>query len=303
MISKPNQQRLPDAPMQDMLRRAAGLVLVAQPIPSAVAAASVGFFALVAAAASHAPPDPGKLVRLVAAILFCQFAIGAVNDYHDVAVDATTTRLKPIVRGWISRSDALVVAGVATAVALACAASLGLPTAALIVVVEVLGLAYDLRFKGTAMSAVLYSIGFPLSPLLAWTVFGHYQPFLPWILPFGVALGLAMNIANSLPDLEADRQAGVRGLPHLLGMRRGLVLALITPPLAALVMLALSLVRWVPAHPLGLLVAILAGLLAALVPLILYLLRPTPSILRTNFYIQALGVIALATAWFAAVAL
>jgi 4-hydroxybenzoate polyprenyltransferase len=198
---------------------------------------------------------------------------------------------------------ALVQVFVATALVLALFAPLGPLPLLLGALIEGLGVAYDLWFKGTLVSGLLYAVYFPLIPLLAWTVFGRYQPFLPWILPVGAALGLAMNIANSLPDLETDRQAGVRGLPHLLGLRRGLVVALVTPPVVALVMLALSFARWAPGNQLWLLVALLAGLVSALVPLVLYLRRPTSTTLRTNFYIQALGVVALATAWFAAVAL
>ena len=31
------------------------------------------------------------------------------------------------------------------------------------------------------ISALLYAVYFPLIPLLAWSVFGHAQPFLPWV--------------------------------------------------------------------------------------------------------------------------
>src|SRR5256885_4196519 len=127
--------------------------------------------------------------------------------------------------------------------------------------IEGLGLAYDLGLKSTPFSGLLYAIYFPLIPLLAWAVFGSYQPFLWWVLPFGAALGLAMNIANSLPDLEADTAAGVRGLPHRLGLRNGLAVVWVTLPLVYLAMALLDLFGIVPAQPLGL---ALAGVAATL---------------------------------------
>jgi predicted acyl esterase len=50
-----------------------------------------------------------------------------------------------------------------------------------------------------------------------WAVFGHRQSFLPWLVPVGAVLGVAMNIANTLPDLENDLAGGVRGLPTAWG--------------------------------------------------------------------------------------
>lgn len=284
-------------------RRALGLLLVTHPIPSAMYVVAVALFALLAAAASHRPLDPWLLARTLAGVACAQIAIGTLNDYRDRELDARSKPSKPLVSGLVTPRMALAQVLVATLLVLVLFTPLGPLPLLLGVLIEGLGVAYDLWFKGTLVSGLLYAIYFPLIPLLAWTVFGRYQPFLPWILPVGAVLGLAMNIANSLPDLEADLAAGVRGLPHLLGLRLGLLLALLAPPVVALLLLALSLLRIVPARPLGLAIAILAALLSALVPLALYLRRPTPATLRTNFYVQALGVVALATAWFAAVAL
>lgn len=286
-----------------LTRRALGLLLITHPIPSAMYVLAVALFALLAAAASHRPIDPWLLARVLAGVACAQIAIGTLNDYRDRDLDAQSKPSKPLVSGLVTPRAALVQVLVATVLVLVLFAPLGPLPLLLGALIEGLGVAYDLWFKGTLVSGLLYAVYFPLIPLLAWAVFGRYQPFLPWILPIGAALGLAMNIANTLPDLEADRQAGVRGLPHLLGMRLGLVFALVTPPAVALVMLALSLVRWVPGNPRWLLVALLTALACVLVPLILYLRRPTSATLRATFYVQALGVVALATAWFAAVAL
>jgi 4-hydroxybenzoate polyprenyltransferase len=152
------------------------------------------------------------------------------------------------------------------------------------------------------MSAVLFALGFPLFPLLAWAVFGHWQTFLLWVVPFGAALGIAMNISNTLPDLEADKAAGVRGLPHLLGFRWGIALAWGIPLLILEGMWLLNLTGLVPAHSAGLVIASAAGILAALLPPALYLRHPSTGTLRLTFFLQSLGVVALAGGWIAAVA-
>ncbi len=284
-------------------QRAFGLLLVTHPIPSAMYVVAVAVFSLLAAAASRRPLDPWLLTRVVIGVACTQIAIGTLNDYRDRALDALSKPTKPLVRGLITPRAALVQVGIASALVLALFAPLG-PLALLLgVLIEGLGVAYDLWFKGTLVSGLLYALYFPLIPLLAWSVFGRYQPFLPWILPVGAALGVAMNVANSLPDLEADLAAGVRGLPHLLGLRHGLTLAWLTPPAVAALLLLLSLFDIVPAHALGLALAVAAALLSALISAALYVRRPAPATLRTTFYIQALGVVALGAAWFAAVAL
>jgi 4-hydroxybenzoate polyprenyltransferase len=263
---------------------------------------AVGVFAVLAAVATHHPVSPARLLRLLGGVYCTQVAIGAVNDYHDRALDAASGRAKPIARGLIAPWEALALALVATLILVAAVAPLGWLALALTLVIEALGLAYDLRFKGTPVSALLYAVYFPLNPLLAWVVFGHWQPFLPWLLPLGAAMGIVTNISNSLPDLEADRLAGVRGLPHLLGFRWGLRIVWSAPLFMLAVVWALALTGAVPARWPPLLAGTVAGVLATLLVIVRYQRRPTPQTLRLNFTIQAIGTVALAAGWLAAVA-
>lgn len=282
--------------------RALGFLLVTHPLPSALYVVGVGIFAWLAAAAAHRPLAPGPLALVLVGMACAQAAIGALNDYCDRERDARSQPTKPIVRGLIAPDQAL---GLAVACGLALLllyTPLGLAALVLGLLVEGLGLAYDLRFKGTPVSGLLFAVYFPLIPLLAWAVFGRWQPFLPWVLPLGALLGVAMNIANSLPDLEADIAQGVRGLPHLLGMRRALVAAWGLPLVALALVWILDLVGVVPARPLGMVVATVAVLVSTALAIGLYALRPGPRTLRLTFFIQALGVVALATGWLAAAA-
>lgn len=283
-------------------RHLLGLLLVTHPLPSAMYVVATALLSFVAAAAAHRNVTVVTLAQVLVCVACAQIAIGSLNDYCDRALDAASDRDKPIVRGLIAPWEAVALAVTASVVVLLTSAPLGLGVFVLALLIEGLGLAYDFRFKGTPISALLFAVYFPLFPLLAWVVFGRWQPFLPWLLPFGAALGIAMNVANTLPDLDADRAAGMRGLPHLLGYRRGLVVAWATPPLVVAAMWALQLTGLVPARLPLLLLASAAGLLSVLVPVILYRRHALPATLRRTFLIQGFGVILLAGGWIAAVA-
>jgi 4-hydroxybenzoate polyprenyltransferase len=263
---------------------------------------AVGAFSWLAAASASQPVDPALLARVLVAVAGAQCAIGATNDYVDLPLDAQSQPSKPLVRGLIHPNTALLLAIASSAVVLLVLPPLGLVPLLLGLLVELLGLAYDFGFKGTPVSALGYALYFPLIPLLAWSVFGHPQPFLAWVLPLGAVLGITMNVANSLPDLEEDVAHGVRGLPHLLGLRRGLWVAWGGPVVALGLLWLLDVTRVVPAALSGMLFASGAGLLSVALAVGLYQARPERDTLRVTFLIQAAGVVALGVGWLAAVA-
>jgi 4-hydroxybenzoate polyprenyltransferase len=284
-------------------QRLLGMLLVTHPIPSLMYVTAVALFSVLAAYSSGHAIVPATLARVLVGVACAQVAIGTLNDYMDRELDAQSGRSKPLVTGLITPRMALGQVISATILLLLLFMTLGWIALLLGMLIEGLGLAYDLGLKSTPFSGLLYAIYFPLIPLLAWVVFGSYQPFLWWVLPFGAALGLAMNIANSLPDLESDTEAGVRGLPHLLGLRNGLAVVWITPPAVYLVMALLDLFGIAPAQSLGLALAGIAATLPVAIAALLYFRRPNAHTLRITFYIQALGVVAMSAAWFFAVAL
>jgi 4-hydroxybenzoate polyprenyltransferase len=279
------------------------MLLVTHPIPSLMYVTAVALFSVLAAYSSGHTIIPATLARVLVGVGCAQVAIGTLNDYMDRELDAQSGRSKPLVMGRITPRMALGQVICATILLLLLFMPLGWVALLLGMLIEGLGLAYDLGLKSTPFSGLLYAVYFPLIPLLAWVVFGSYQPFLWWVLPFGAGLGLAMNIANTLPDLESDTEAGVRGLPHLLGLRNGLAVVWIIPPAIYLVMALLNLFGIVPAQPFGLALAGVAATLPVAIAALLYFRRPDTQTLRITFYIQALGVVAMSAAWFFAVAL
>jgi 4-hydroxybenzoate polyprenyltransferase len=77
-------------------------------------------------------------------------------------------------------------------------------------------------------------ISFGLLPAIATLAAAH--PVWPqwWAMAAGALLGIAAHVTNVLPDLDADRRTGVRGLPHRLGPRPSLIIAWASLVLAAL---------------------------------------------------------------------
>ena len=187
---------------------------VTHPVPVAMYMLLMALLAPIAAFSAHRALSIDAVVRLVLAMGCAQAAIGILNDYCDRALDAASKPQKPLVRGTVQSGEALALVVILTGLAILLAQSFGLAATLILCAIMALGFAYDLRFKGTWVSALLFALHFPLLPIFVWVALGVWQPFLPWILPLGAALGIAMNIANSLPDLDDDVAAGVRGLPH-----------------------------------------------------------------------------------------
>ena len=152
------------------LAHALGLLQVTHPLPSALYVIGVGLFSFLAAASRQHTPDPLILVRALAGVLCAQFAIGALNDYRDRASDAITQPEKPLARGVIAPWEALAIVALGSVGVVVLIAPLGIVPFILGALIEALGLAYDLWFKGTLVSAFLYAIYFPLIPLLAWAL-------------------------------------------------------------------------------------------------------------------------------------
>jgi 4-hydroxybenzoate polyprenyltransferase len=282
-------------------QRIAGFVRLIHAAPVAMYMLLMVALAPIAALSSHRPLTGEALLRLVLAMGFAQAAIGVLNDYCDRALDATSKPRKPLVRGTVQPGEALALVIILPGLALLAAQPFGLAPVLILAAIMALGFAYDLRFKGTPVSALLFALHFPLLPIFVWAAVGAWQPFLPWILPIGAALGTAMNIANSLPDLSEDIAAGVRGLPHLLGLGRDLALVWSIPLALALLIWLLHLSGLVPGLPLWLALATLAAVASTVAAMLLYRRKPDAATLKLTFYLQAFGALAFAVCWLVAV--
>jgi 4-hydroxybenzoate polyprenyltransferase len=172
--------------------------------------------------------------------MFClQACIGATNDIADVALDAGTKPGKPLPRGLVSRRAATWLAVGAGVVGLALSVPSGPAVTAAAVVGLAIGLAYDLRLKGTAWSWAGFAVGVPLLPAYAWLgAAGSLPPAFLVLLPTAVVAGAALALANLQADADRDAAAGVITAATVLGPWRTWLIG--TALLAVVVVLAAS---------------------------------------------------------------
>jgi 1,4-dihydroxy-2-naphthoate octaprenyltransferase len=90
------------------------------------------------------------------------------------------------------------------------------------IVVLAAGIWYDLGAKGTVFSWVPFAIFIPSLPLWGFAGANKFEPMLLLAYPLGAPISLALNVSNTLPDIDEDLAGGVRGLAHQLGTLRAL---------------------------------------------------------------------------------
>ena len=274
--------------------RLPGVVRLVHPFPSVLNAVVAGALACVAL---RGWPGAGRLLWVTLTMLVIQCAIGAVNDWADRTLDARAKPWKPIPSGLISADLArtLAVLLVGAAVALIVAG----PSRAWLLGFAGLGvgLAYDLGVKRTPFSALTYALALPLVPVWVWTAMERDSPALAGILPVGVLLGVALQLANALPDAEDDAAAGVRGTLQWLGHARGRRLAWLAFAAALIVAILLAPLLGLRRWPFALSWVIAALLL--LLAVLAYRREPSVRSLQRGWSLLAPAAGVLAIGWLA----
>jgi 4-hydroxybenzoate polyprenyltransferase len=163
----------------------------------------------------------GRLGLLAGLLATNQYAAGALNDAVDVErdVDAGRAADKPIPSGAISRRAVVALAVASGLASLGFGLALGPATFGLAVVALACAWGYDLWLKGTAFSVLPFALAVPLVPLFGYGAAGRFPPVLWWAWPIGALAAVAVHLADSLPDVESDRLAGVNGLAPRIGVR------------------------------------------------------------------------------------
>jgi len=281
----------PRAPSR--IARARGYLALLHPLPVVLVVVAMALFATVAA---RGAPPLDRLLGLLLSVLLCQVAIASLNDYCDRALDAQTKPSKPIPAGLVPAGAALGIALVATPLTLVAAAPLG--AVALLAAAAHLagGLAYDLWQKGTPWSAAPFVVAFPALPIWAWSAVAPFDPRLLEAYLIGAPLVVGLHLADTWPDVEADRAQGLRGLAHVLGPARARWLlwgAFASAPLL-LVALAASPGRHTPV------LLVTAGAAAALVGLALAISQGGAVRWPVAFVLLACTAIVVGVGWLAA---
>ncbi|GAC1375189.1 MAG: UbiA family prenyltransferase [Ktedonobacteraceae bacterium] len=195
---------------------ALGFFLLCHPLPVLFHIIAVTLFALLAA---WPRPVWGIIALVIAAHMAMQLSIAVLNDYYDRYLDILSKRNKPIARGLVLPREALILGFGLIVVMLV----LLLPLHPLALLFSLLylacGLGYNLGLKSTPFSGVVFALAIPLIPVYAFVGVGRIIPVIFWIIPVAALLGVALNLANSLPDIEEDAAHNARTLAVLLGVK------------------------------------------------------------------------------------
>lgn len=169
--------------------------------------------------------DRRGLLAVGAAVLAGQAAVGLSNDYLDRGRDRQAGRAdKPIVAGVVSARavgvGALAAGAACVPLSLLSGRSAGLTHLGAVTA----ALSYNAWFKFSALSAVPYAVAFGALP--SFVSLGSIARSLapPSMTTAAALLGVGAHFINTLPDVDADEQTGVRGLPQRIGPIPSLVI-------------------------------------------------------------------------------
>jgi 4-hydroxybenzoate polyprenyltransferase len=160
------------------------------------------------------------LLLVLLAVLVGQLSVGWSNDAVDASLDRRSGRQdKPTVAGgvtscelWVSAWVALVLASLLSWVAA------GLIGGSFHVFALAMAWLYNLALSRTVWSWLPYALAFGAMPAFLYVGLDGSAP--PWwtVVVFAL-IATSAHLANALPDLEADRPAGMGGLAVRLGRR------------------------------------------------------------------------------------
>ncbi|QBD79480.1 hypothetical protein EPA93_27270 [Ktedonosporobacter rubrisoli] len=273
---------------------ARGLFLLAHPGPVFFHIVAVTLCTFVAAWPHFAW---SRMALLIAAHTAMQLAIAILNDYCDREQDKGSKKPKPIPLGLIHAHEALILGILFIALMLLLLWPLNGMALLISLLYLALGLSYNLGLKATPLSGIVFALFIPLIPIYAFAGMDHLPLWLLWLIPVAAVLGITLNLANSLPDLEEDRQQGVHTLAVALGVTGTFVACPLLLLLSMLLIGLLASTHVVPAQP-WLLIPTLLIALAALgaLPLLSGPHRPISSRKR-YFYALVMICLLLAAGW------
>jgi 4-hydroxybenzoate polyprenyltransferase len=179
------------------------------------------------------PPDGLRLVLLTLMVVLQQAAISLHNDWCDRALDATAKPWRAIPAGVVPQSRIVTAAWATAGLSALVASAFGIDMVLLNAVGIASGFAYNAWLKRTHLSWLPFAIAFPLVPLFAAAALDVWPPGWPSLFVVGVPVVLAIHLADSLPDLNADAAAGVFGLATHLGPRAAVRVSLVALALAS----------------------------------------------------------------------
>ena len=271
-----------------------GFFLLSHPIPVLFHIIAVTIFTLLAAWLHF---TWSVIVLVIAAHAAMQVSIAMINDYCDRRADALGKPEKPIPRGLILPREALIAGLLMIAIMLVLLIPLPLLALVISLCYLALGQGYNLGLKSTPLSGIVFALAMPLIPLYAFAGIGHMPPIILWLVPVGFLLGIALNLANSLPDLEEDQAQGLKTLAVVLGVRRSFIACNTLIILGAVMIGTLATAGIVPANPWIIVPVLILTFLA--IAYMIFFFGPEKDLKtrKTYFYLVTLTCLVLAGGW------
>lgn len=165
-------------------------------------------------------PEAIELASLLLAMFGAQLAIGATNEIVDVELDRVSKPHKPIPAGLVSKRGAYTVVAVGLVVLILGSLRFSLLAGLICGLGTGIGIAYSLWFKRTIWSWLPYVLAIPLLPIWVWVALADPPVAMVLLYPIAIPALIAVHIAQSIPDHDGDRSAGVHNLTVALGERR-----------------------------------------------------------------------------------
>ncbi len=273
---------------------ALGFYLLSHPVPVMFHILAVTVFTLLAAWPHFAW---SIIILVIAAHAAMQISIAMLNDYCDRRLDAASKPGKPIPRGLIHAREALISGFVMIAIMLILLIQLPLLALLVSLCYLVLGQAYNLGLKSTPFSGIVFALAMPLIPLYAFAGIGRVPYVLFWLIPTGFLLGIALNLANSLPDIEQDAANGAKTLAVVLGVKRSFAVCQSMIVLAAALIGILQITGLVPARSWIIVLTLILTCLAVETMVLFFGPERPVETRKSYFYLVALTCILLAGGW------
>jgi 4-hydroxybenzoate polyprenyltransferase len=271
-----------------------GFYLLSHPVPVLFHIVAVTVFTLLAAWPYF---TWDIIVIVIAAHAAMQLSIAMINDYCDRRVDALSKPEKPIPRGLILPREALIAGLVMIVIMLVLLTQLPLLALIISLCYLALGQGYNLGLKSTPFSGIVFALAMPLIPLYAFAGIGRTPPLVFWLVPAGFLLGISLNLANSLPDLEQDAAHGARTLAVVLGSRRSFAICQACIVLCAALIAMLMVTGIVPANPRIIVPVLVVTCLAVVAMLLFFGPDKPPKTRKTYFYLVVLTCLLLSGGW------
>jgi len=237
------------------------------------------------------------LILAVTAHLAMQLSIAIFNDYCDRQRDVLSKKNKPIVRGLVSPREALVAAVLSTFIMV----MLLIPLNRLALLISLLYLAcgqsYNLGLKTTPMGGVVFALAIPLIPAYAFVAMDRFVPWVLWQIPIAALLGLALHLANTLPDIEQDQANQVRNLVVVLGRKKAIATISVLILLASILIEGLAMTGLVPSQPQLRLPTLLVVISSVGILFVSFRSKESHHMHQMYFYLVVLTCLVLATGW------